>query len=93
MHFTSPNTNFLTQGALPWTPVNRALPLDPSRGHIGGPLDPTRGFLSFAFDVSPSEQFLKVESPANNRIQVLRLTKLRTIEHGDWNQHRLNLHF
>ena len=59
---------FLTQGgaALVPSPLSRALPLDPTRGPIGAikaDLDPTRGFLSFALDVSPSKQFLKVGSP------------------------------
>ena len=34
MHFTSPNANFLTQGALPWTPVKG---FAPGGGPIGGP--------------------------------------------------------
>ena len=60
MQFSSPNTNFLTQGGAT---------LDPCQGlclwtHIGALYgDPTCGFLRFAPDVSPSKQFLKVGSP------------------------------
>ena len=37
MHFTSPNTNFLTQGGRCLEPLSRTKPLDPTRGPIGGP--------------------------------------------------------
>ena len=61
MYFTSPNTTFLAQGALPWTPVKDFAP-GPYQGPYRRAWTPTRGFLRFAFDVSPSKQFLKVKS-------------------------------
>ena len=61
MHFTTANTNFLTQGGAALDPCQGFFPLE---GPYKTDLNPTRGFLRFALDVSPSKQFLKVGSPA-----------------------------
>ena len=58
MHFTSPSTNFLTQGGDALDPCQGLAP----GGALKAGLNPTRGFVRFALDVSPSKQFLKVGS-------------------------------
>ena len=66
MHFTSRNTNFLTQGGAALDPCQGLkLPLGHVRGLIGGPGHHS-WILALAFDVSPSNQFLKVGSPGHH---------------------------
>ena len=52
MHFTSPNTNFPSQRALPWTPVKGFAPGLHQEPIIGG-LDPTHGFLRSRLALRP----------------------------------------